>query len=188
MFHSKITGMGFHVPDQVITNHDLSQQIDTSDEWIETRSGIKERRWASEDVTTFDLAHQASMNAISNANIDSEEIDMIIVGTLSSDYFFPGVSAQLQNSLNLNTIGAFDIKAACSAFIYSLSIADQFIKTGMAKKILVVGAEAQTKLIDKSTNGRDVAVLLEMGLVLQFFSKVIIMVFSQRIFTVKVKI
>ena len=70
MFHSKITGMGFHVPDQVITNHDLSQQIDTSDEWIETRSGIKERRWASEDVTTFDLAHQASMNAISNANID----------------------------------------------------------------------------------------------------------------------
>ena len=122
----------------MITNHDLAQQIDTSDEWIETRSGIKERRWAAEDVTTFDLAHQASMNAISNANIDSEEIDMIIVGTLSSDYFFPGVSAQLQDSLNLNTIGAFDIKAACSAFIYSLSIADQFIKTGMAKKILVV--------------------------------------------------
>ena len=163
MFHSKITGMGFHVPNQVITNHDLAQQIDTSDEWIETRSGIKERRWASEDVTTFDLAHQASMNAISNANIDPKEIDMIIVGTLSSDYFFPGVSAQLQDSLNLNTIGAFDIKAACSAFIYSLSIADQFIKTGMAKKILVVGAEAQTKLIDKSTKGRDVAVLFGDG-------------------------
>ena len=148
---------------QVITNHDLAQQIDTSDEWIETRSGIKERRWASEDVTTFDLAHQASMNAISNANIDPEEIDMIIVGTLSSDYFFPGVSAQLQESLNLNTIGAFDIKAACSAFIYSISIADQFIKTGMAKKILVVGAEAQTKLIDKSTKGRDVAILFGDG-------------------------
>ena len=163
MFHSRITGMGFHVPDQVISNHDLAQQIDTSDEWIETRSGIKERRWASEDVTTFDLAHQASMNAISNANIDPEEIDMIIVGTLSSDYFFPGVSAQLQDSLNLKTVGAFDIKAACSAFIYSLSIADQFIKTGMAKKILVVGAEAQTKLIDKSTKGRDVAVLFGDG-------------------------
>mgnify|MGYP001397880778 CR=1 FL=1 len=163
MFHSRITGMGFHVPDQVISNHDLAQQIDTSDEWIETRSGIKERRWASKDVSTFNLAHQASINAISNANIDPEEIDMIIVGTLSSDYFFPGVSAQLQHSLNFKTVGAFDIKAACSAFIYSLSIADQFIKTGMAKKILVVGAEAQTKLIDKSTKGRDVAVLFGDG-------------------------
>ena len=163
MFHSKIAGMGFHVPNQVITNHDLAQQIDTSDEWIETRSGIKERRWASKDVSTFNLAHQASMNAISNANIDPEGIDMIIVGTLSSDYFFPGVSAQLQDSLNLKTVGAFDIKAACSAFIYSLSIADQFIKTGMAKKILVVGAEAQTKLIDKSTKGIDVAVLFGDG-------------------------
>ena len=163
MNSSKIIGMGFYVPDNVITNEDLSQKIDTSDEWIQTRSGIKERRWASEEITTFDLAHKASLNAISNAGIDPQNIDMIIVGTLSSDYFFPGVSAQLQESLNLNTIGAFDIKAACSAFIYSLSIADQFIKTGMAKNILVVGAEAQTKLIDKSTNGRDIAVLFGDG-------------------------
>ena len=150
MNSSKIIGMGFYVPDNVITNNDLSQRIDTSDDWIQTRSGIKERRWATEEITTFDLAHKASLNAISNAGISPQDIDMIIVGTLSSDYFFPGVSAQLQESLNLNTIGAFDIKAACSAFIYSLSIADQFIKTGMAKNILVVGAEAQTKLIDKS--------------------------------------
>ena len=163
MNSSKIIGMGFYVPDNVITNNDLSQKIDTSDEWIQTRSGIKERRWATEDTTTFDLAHKASLNAISNAGIDPQDIDMIIVGTLSSDYFFPGVSAQLQESLNLNTIGAFDIKAACSAFIYSLSIADQFIKTGMAENILVVGAEAQTKLIDKSTNGRDIAVLFGDG-------------------------
>ena len=163
MNSSKIIGMGFHVPNNVITNHELSQKIDTSDEWIQTRSGIKERRWASEEESTFDLAHQASLNAISNADIDPQDIDMIIVGTLSSDYFFPGVSAQLQDSLNLNTIGAFDIKAACSAFIYSVSIADQFIKTGMAKNILVVGAEAQTKLIDKSTKGRDIAVLFGDG-------------------------
>jgi 3-oxoacyl-[acyl-carrier-protein] synthase-3 len=160
---SKIIGLGFHVPENVITNENLSQKIDTSDEWIQTRSGIKERRWATEDISTFDLAHQASLNAISDAGIDPQEIDMIIVGTLSSDYFFPGVSAQLQESLKLNTIGAFDIKAACSAFIYSLSIGDQFIKTGMAKTILVVGAEAQTKLIDKSTKGRDIAVLFGDG-------------------------
>ena len=163
MNSSKIIGMGFHVPENVITNENLSQTIDTSDEWIQTRSGIKERRWATEEISTFDLAHQASLNAISDADIDPQEIDMIIVGTLSSDYFFPGVSAQLQESLKLNTIGAFDIKAACSAFIYSLSIADQFIKTGMAKNILVVGAEAQTKLIDKSTKGRDIAVLFGDG-------------------------
>jgi len=163
MNSSKIIGMGFHVPENIITNENLSQTIDTSDEWIQTRSGIKERRWATEEISTFDLAHQASLNAISDADIDPQEIDMIIVGTLSSDYFFPGVSAQLQESLKLNTIGAFDIKAACSAFIYSLSIADQFIKTGMAKNILVVGAEAQTKLIDKSTKGRDIAVLFGDG-------------------------
>ena len=163
MNSSKIIGMGFHVPENVITNETLSQTIDTSDEWIQARSGIKERRWATEDISTFDLAHQASLNAISDADIDPQEIDMIIVGTLSSDYFFPGVSAQLQESLKLNTIGAFDIKAACSAFIYSLSIADQFIKTGMEKNILVVGAEAQTKLIDKSTKGRDIAVLFGDG-------------------------
>ena len=163
MNSSKIIGMGFYVPENVITNENLSQTIDTSDEWIQARSGIKERRWATEDISTFDLAHQASLNAISDADIDPQVIDMIIVGTLSSDYFFPGVSAQLQESLKLNTIGAFDIKAACSAFIYSLSIADQFIKTGMAKNILVVGAEAQTKLIDKSTKGRDIAVLFGDG-------------------------
>ena len=163
MFSSKITGMGFHVPDQIIRNDDLVQMMDTSDEWIQTRSGIKERRWASEDISTFDLAIEASLNAISRADIKRDEIDMIIVGTLSSDYFFPGVSAQLQDKLGLKTIGAFDIKAACSAFIYSLSIADQFVKTGMANTVLVVGAESQSKLIDKNTKGRDVAVLFGDG-------------------------
>lgn len=163
MFNSKITGMGFHVPDQIIHNDDLVEMMDTSDEWIQTRSGIKERRWASEDISTFDLAIEASLNAISRADIEQDEIDMIIVGTLSSDYFFPGVSAQIQDKLGLKTIGAFDIKAACSAFIYSLSIADQFVKTGMANTVLVVGAETQTKLLDKSTKGRDVAVLFGDG-------------------------
>ena len=119
MYTSKIIGMGFHVPDQIIKNDDLAELMKTSDEWIQSRSGIKERRWATEDITTFDLALKASSNAISKAGIEHDEIDMIILGTLSSDYFFPGGSAQLQDKLGLKTVGAFDIKAACSAFIYS---------------------------------------------------------------------
>ena len=129
--------MGFSVPDNIIKNDDLVELMDTSDEWIKSRSGIKERRWVDKNTTTFDLAHQASLKAISNSGIKNNDIDMIILGTLSSDYFFPGVSAQLQESLELNNVGAFDIKAACSAFIYSLSIADQYIKTGMAKTCLL---------------------------------------------------
>tara|TARA_Y100001970_G_scaffold47788_1_gene60491 strand:+ start:481 stop:1473 length:993 start_codon:yes stop_codon:yes gene_type:complete len=163
MYKSKIIGMGFKVPDNIISNDDLSKMMDTSDEWIQSRSGIKERRWATEEVTTSDLALSAANNAIENAEINNKEIDLIIVGTLSSDYFFPGVSAQLQEKLNLNLVGAFDIKAACSAFIYSLSIADQYIKTGAAETVLVIGAETQTKLIEKSSEGRDVAVLFGDG-------------------------
>ena len=163
MYKSKIIGMGYSVPENIISNNDLSKIMDTSDDWIQSRSGIKERRWAPNDVSTSDLALEASRAAIKNSKINSSDIDMIIVGTLSSDYFFPGVSAQLQEKLNLKTVGAFDIKAACSAFIYSISIADQFIKTGAANTILVVGAETQTKLIEKSTKGRDVAVLFGDG-------------------------
>ena len=163
MYKSKIIGMGYSVPENIISNNDLSKIMDTSDDWIQSRSGIKERRWATNDVSTSDLALEASRAAIKNSKINSSDIDMIIVGTLSSDYFFPGVSAQLQEKLNLKTIGAFDIKAACSAFIYSVSIADQFIKTGAANTVLVVGAETQTKLIEKSTKGRDVAVLFGDG-------------------------
>lgn len=163
MYKSKIIGMGYSVPENIISNNDLSKIMDTSDDWIQSRSGIKERRWATNDVSTSDLALEASRAAIKNSKINSSDIDMIIVGTLSSDYFFPGVSAQLQEKLNLKTVGAFDIKAACSAFIYSISIADQFIKTGAANTILVVGAETQTKLIEKSTKGRDVAVLFGDG-------------------------
>ena len=163
MYKSKIIGMGYSVPENIISNGDLSKIMDTSDDWIESRSGIKERRWASNDVSTSDLALEASRAAIKNSKINPSDIDMIIVGTLSSDYFFPGVSAQLQEKLNLKTVGAFDIKAACSAFIYSISIADQFIKTGAANTVLVVGAETQTKLIEKSTKGRDVAVLFGDG-------------------------
>lgn len=155
--------MGFSVPENIVTNRDLESLMDTTDEWIQTRSGIKERRWATDDIATSDLAINASKQAIEKSGINSQDIDMVIVGTLSSDYFFPGVSAQLQDKLNLKTVAAFDIKAACSAFIYSLSTADQFIRSGMAENILVVGAETQTKLIDKSTESRNVAVLFGDG-------------------------
>ena len=163
MYKSRISGVGHHVPEQVVTNHDLSTMMYTSDEWIRTRSGIQERRWSRQDTGTSDLAYEASVNAIENAGIKASNIELVIVGTISSDYFFPGVSAQIQDRLGLNTVGAFDIKAACSAFIYSLSVADQFIKTGMVKTALVIGADAQSKLIDKSTEGRDVSVLFGDG-------------------------
>ena len=163
MNRSKIIGLGFQVPDNVVSNFDLEEMMETTDEWIQTRSGIKERRWATEDVATSDLALEASKKAIKMAGISSEDIDLVIVGTISSDYFFPGVSAQLQDQLNLRNVAAFDVKAACSGFIYSLSVGDQFIRSGMVNTALVVGAEAQTKLIDKTTKGRDIAVLFGDG-------------------------
>ena len=160
---SKIIGMGYAVPNNIVSNNDLTKMMDTSDDWIQSRSGIKERRWSTDDINTSDLAYEASLKAIKNSKLRPSDIDLVIVGTLSSDYFFPGVSAQLQERLELNTVGAFDIKAACSAFIYSLSIADQFIKTGAVNTVLIVGAETQTKLIEKTTRSRDVAVLFGDG-------------------------
>ena len=155
--------MGFHVPDRVIKNSDLKQWMDTSDEWIQGRSGIEERRWVTEEEATSDLALAASKNALTMAGIEPEKIDLIIVATISPDYFFPGVANQLQAALGLRTVGTFDIKAACSGFIYALSIADQFIRTGQHKTILVIGAEAQSKFVDLSTRGRDMGVLFGDG-------------------------
>ena len=163
MIRSKIAGIGYSVPDRIVTNFDLEESMDTSDEWIQSRSGIKERRWVEPGVGTSDLAIEASKKAIRMAKIDPESIDLIIVGSLTSDYFFPGVSAQVQDALGIRTVGAFDIKAACSAFIYSLSIGDQFIQTGMYETILVIGAEVQSTALDKSLDGRALAVLFADG-------------------------
>ena len=163
MIRSKIAGIGYSVPDRIVTNFDLEESMDTSDEWIQSRSGIKERRWVEPGVGTSDLAIEASKKAIRMAKIDPESIDLIIVGSLTSDYFFPGVSAQVQDALGIRTVGAFDVKAACSAFIYSLSIGDQFIQTGMYETILVIGAEVQSTALDKSLDGRALAVLFADG-------------------------
>ena len=160
---SKITGIGFHVPKQLVTNQDLTELMDTSDEWIKTRSGIEERHWVQGDEAASDLAFPAAKMSIENAGITPEEIDLVVVATISADYFFPGVSSQLQDMLGLRNVGCFDIRAACSGFVYALSTADQFIRSGMYNTALVIGAEAQSKFINKTTEGRDISVLFGDG-------------------------
>ena len=160
MRKSAITGIGFHVP---IASRD-QPGFGRIDGYLrrmdQNRSGIEERRWVQGDEAASDLAIPASIKAMEMAGVNPEDIDVVVVGTISGDYFFPGVSAQLQAGLGLRNIAAFDIKAACSAFVYSLSIADQFIRTGQYTTALVVGAEAQTKFINKSTEGRGYCCLI----------------------------
>ena len=163
MNRSAITGMGFHVPDNVIKNVDLEGMMNTNDEWIRTRSGIEERRWVKDQEGGSDLALIASQKAMEQAGVSSDDIDMVIVGTASSDYYFPGIGAQLQESLKLKTIGAFDIRVGCSAFIYGLAIADNFIKSGQGNTILLVGVDVLSPALDKSPDGRDVGVLFGDG-------------------------
>jgi 3-oxoacyl-[acyl-carrier-protein] synthase-3 len=163
MRKSKIAGIGYYVPDNVVTNKDLEKLMETTDEWIVTRTGIHERRWVNEKIGTSDLAVRASEKAITMAGLTPKDIDLVIFATLTSDYNFPGSAVQIQDKMGMNTIGAFDIKAACSAFIYGLSIGDQFVKTGKANNVLVIGAEIQSTGIDVSTEGRDMAVLFGDG-------------------------
>ena len=163
MKHSKILGAGSYVPPRVVTNHDLAKIMDTSDEWIVQRSGIKERHWADSHTGTSDLALEASKHALKAAGLEAKDIDMIVFATLSADHEFPGSGCFLQAKLGVPGIPALDIRQQCTGFIYGMSIADQFIKTGMYKKVLVVGAEIHSKGLDKTTRGRDVAVLFGDG-------------------------
>lgn len=164
MYHSKITGIGHYVPERVVTNHDLEKLMDTSDEWIQERTGIKERRFAEVgEQSTAKMGFEAAKKAIERAGIDPKEIDAIVFSTLSSDYFFPGSGALLQAMLELAPIPAIDIRAQCSGFIYGLSVADQFIKTGMYKTILMVASETQSIALDLSTRGRNMGVLFGDG-------------------------
>lgn len=163
MFNSEIIGTGMYVPPGVVTNHDLSKMMETSHDWIVQRSGIEERRWVTPDVSTSDLAQKAAEEAIKNAGIDKSEIDCLLFATLSPDHDFPGAACFLQPKLGLNEIPAIDVRQQCSGFIYAMSIADAFIKSGQYKTILVVGAEVHSKGLDKSTRGRDVAVLFGDG-------------------------
>lgn len=164
MFQSKIAGLGYYVPKNIYTNNDLTRFMETSDEWIQERTGIKERRYADRiGETTTSMAVEASKIAIERANTTAQEIDFIIFATLSPDYYFPGCGVLLQRELKMKEIGALDVRNQCSGFIYALSIADQFIKTGMYKNILVVGSEKHSFALDFSTRGRGVSVIFGDG-------------------------
>jgi 3-oxoacyl-[acyl-carrier-protein] synthase-3 len=158
-----ISGIGHYVPPRRVTNYDLEKLMNTSDEWIRQRSGIVERRHVDPGVGTSDLAYEAAVRAIEDARIDRSEIDFIIAATLSPDHYFPGIGVQVQAKLGLAPIGALDVRNQCSGFIYALSAADQYIRTGTYKKILLVAAEIQSNNLDYSDDGRDMAVLFGDG-------------------------
>lgn len=164
MYSSKIIGTGHYVPEKTVSNHDLEKVMNTTDAWITERTGIKERRYFKEGVdTTSGMGAKAAEMAIKNAGIDKNEIDLIVFATLSPDYYFPGSGVLLQRELGLNTIGALDIRNQCSGFIYGLSVADQFIKTGMYKTILLVGSETQSNFVEYSDRHRHMAVIFGDG-------------------------
>ena len=164
LYRSRIKGLGFYVPENVVTNDDLSKLMDTSDEWIQERTGIQQRRHALRGSdTTTSMGVKASLKAIEAAKINKEEIDFIVFATLSPDFYFPGCGVLVQKELGLPTVGALDIRNQCSGFIYALSVADQYIKTGMYKNILVIGAETQSPALDMTTRGRNMAVLFGDG-------------------------
>lgn len=164
MLRSKIAGVGKYLPANVVTNHDLTKYMDTSDEWIQERTGIKERRYAHRtEETTTTMAEEAAKVAIERAGITAADIDFIVFATLSPDYYFPGCGVLLQRAMKMKEIGALDIRNQCSGFLYALSVADQFIKTGMYKNILVVGSEKHSFGLDFSTRGRNVSVIFGDG-------------------------
>ena len=165
MYNSKITGLGYYLPDNVVTNNDLKEFMETSDEWIQERTGIKERRWIDPKSgdTTAVMGAKASKIAIERAGLTKDDIDFIVFATLSPDMYFPGGGVQVQDILEMPTIGALDVRNQCSGFIYAMSVADQFIKTGMYKNILVIGAENHSGGLERSTRGRNVSVIFGDG-------------------------
>ena len=144
--NSRIIGTGGYLPKNILTNSDLEEIVDTTDEWIRERTGIEQRHIVADDETTCDLAYQASLKALEMANVNAEDLDLIIVATTTPDKIFPSTATILQHKLGNSGSPAFDIQAVCTGFIYALSTADQFIKTGMAKKVLVVGAESMSRI------------------------------------------
>ncbi len=160
---SIITGTGHCVPERVVSNFDLEKLMDTSDEWIRQRTGIITRRHAEPGTGSSDLACAAALKAIEDAGIDKHDVDFIIAATLSPDHYFPGIGVMVQAKLGLDCIGALDVRNQCCGFVYALSAADQYIRTGTYKKILLVAAEVQSSNLDYSDEGRDMAVLFGDG-------------------------
>lgn len=164
MLRSKIAGIGMYVPKNVYTNHDLMKYMETSDEWIQERTGIKERRFADRaGETTTTMGIEAAKVAIERAGITSKDIDFIVFATLSPDYYFPGCGVLVQRAMKMKEIGALDVRNQCSGFVYALSVADQFIKTGTYKNILVIGSEKHSFGLDFSTRGRNISVIFGDG-------------------------
>lgn len=165
MYNSKIVGIGHYVPDNVVTNHDLEKLMDTSDDWIIERTGIKERRWIAPDSgdTSSTMGTKAAKIAIENAGLTPDDIDFIVFATLSPDYYFPGPGVQVQEQLGIREIGALDVRNQCSGFVYGLSVADQFVKTGMYKNVLLIGSEYHSGGLEKTTRGRNVSVIFGDG-------------------------
>jgi len=150
MPNAGITGVGSYLPPGILTNHDLEKMVDTSDEWITTRTGIKERRIASEDQAASDLAVKAAEKALEDAQLDAKQIDLIIVATVTPDMFFPATACLVQQKIGAINAAAFDLEAGCSGFIYALSVATQFVNTGVYQNVLVIGAETLSKITDWS--------------------------------------
>ncbi len=163
MTGAALSGIGFHVPEKVMTNDELATLMDTSDEWIVTRTGIRERRYAAPGEGTTDLAIPAVEQALESAGLTVADIDLIIFATTTPDYMAPGSGCLLQERMGFPTIGALDIRVQCSGFIYGLSIADQYIRTGMFRHVLLIGAEVQSTGMDLSDAGRDVSVIFGDG-------------------------
>jgi len=162
MYTAQITGLGFYVPDHIVTNDQLAMRMDTSDAWIQERTGIQQRRHVTDDTTTS-MGVKAARKALERAQLQADDIDFVIFATLSPDYYFPGPGVLLQRELGLRTVGALDIRNQCSGFVYALSIADQYIKTGMYRHILVVGSEVHSKGLDMTDRGRNVSVIFGDG-------------------------
>jgi len=164
MYQSKIAGIGMYVPSNVYSNIDLTRFMDTSDEWIRERTGIRERRFADRyGETTTTMAIEAAKVAIERAGTTVQDIDFIVFATLSPDYYFPGCGVLLQREMGMREVGALDVRNQCSGFVYALSVADQFIKTGMYKNILVVGSEKHSFAMDFETRSRNVSVIFGDG-------------------------
>jgi 3-oxoacyl-[acyl-carrier-protein] synthase-3 len=146
--YSRIAGTGSYLPEKVVTNDDLAKVVDTSDEWIHSRTGIRERRVVAEGQTTSDLGYQAALKALEAAGVSADEIDLIVVGTTTPDLIFPSTACLIQQKLGVKGCPAFDVNAACSGFVFALSVADQYVRSGAAKTALVIGAETLTRMVD----------------------------------------
>jgi 3-oxoacyl-[acyl-carrier-protein] synthase-3 len=163
MRRTQILSTGFHVPERVVTNDELAQLMDTTDEWIQQRSGIVERRWVGEDEAGSDLAQHATEMALDGAGLEAADLDCIIVATLSPDHYFPGTAVFLQRKLGIRDIPCLDVRNQCSGFIYGLSVADAWIRVGQYRRILLVGTEVHSTGLHKNDEGRDTAVLFGDG-------------------------